>query len=132
MVNRRGFLASLLAATTVDPERLLWVPGRKTISIPKPFQLERYFFGEVFYVSERVAVDSSDFHAQFIMPAVERVHANMAQAAFRMISKPKFLQLEIPNDMSHAKHLPGGLRFMLASDIETGRLMGRVDALVEL
>jgi len=38
-MNRRGFLAMLggtAAAATLDPERLLWVPGRKTISIPSP------------------------------------------------------------------------------------------------
>ena len=34
-MNRRGFLA-LLAGAVLDPERLLWVPGRKVISIPAP------------------------------------------------------------------------------------------------
>jgi hypothetical protein len=35
--NRRGFLKALTAtavAMTVDPERLLWVPGAKTIFLP--------------------------------------------------------------------------------------------------
>lgn len=38
-MNRRGFFGSLaaIAATAVlDPERLLWVPGKKLISIPAP------------------------------------------------------------------------------------------------
>ncbi len=35
-MNRRSFLASLAAAFVVDPERLLYVPGKKLISIPKP------------------------------------------------------------------------------------------------
>lgn len=35
-MNRRLFLSSLLGAATLDPERLLWVPGRKLISIPTP------------------------------------------------------------------------------------------------
>jgi hypothetical protein len=38
-MNRRGFLSLLgigAATAAVDPERLLWVPGRKLISIPKP------------------------------------------------------------------------------------------------
>jgi hypothetical protein len=34
-MNRRGFLG-LLAGVVLDPERLLWVPGRKLISIPQP------------------------------------------------------------------------------------------------
>lgn len=39
MNSRRGFLQSLIAAgvtAAVDPEKLLWEPGRKLISIPKP------------------------------------------------------------------------------------------------
>lgn len=37
-MNRRGFLGTLLggAALVADPERLLWTPGKKLISIPKP------------------------------------------------------------------------------------------------
>lgn len=38
-MNRRGFIGSIgaaLAGTVLDPERLLWVPGQKVISIPKP------------------------------------------------------------------------------------------------
>lgn len=34
--TRRGFLASLAAAMVIDPERLLWVPGKKMISIARP------------------------------------------------------------------------------------------------
>ena len=36
-LNRRGFFTALaggLAAAAFDPERLLWIPGRKLISIP--------------------------------------------------------------------------------------------------
>lgn len=36
MISRRGFLASLAAAFVTDPERLLWVPGKTLISIPRP------------------------------------------------------------------------------------------------
>lgn len=35
-MNRRSFLASVAAALVLDPERALWVPGKKLISIPKP------------------------------------------------------------------------------------------------
>lgn len=35
-MNRRGFLAALAGAFVTDPERLLWVPGKKLISIPAP------------------------------------------------------------------------------------------------
>ncbi len=53
-MNRRGFLglfAGAVAGATLDPERALWIPGAKTISIPKPQQLRmvsRYMLdGEV-------------------------------------------------------------------------------------
>ena len=36
VMNRRGFLGLLSAALTLDPERLLWRPGAKLISIPQP------------------------------------------------------------------------------------------------
>ncbi len=38
-MNRRAFLSSLAAFTAtmaLDPEKLLWVPGKKLISITKP------------------------------------------------------------------------------------------------
>ncbi len=35
-MNRRCFLGALLGTAALDPERLLWVPGRKLISIPPP------------------------------------------------------------------------------------------------
>lgn len=40
VLGRRGFISSLLAAAVLDPERLLWVPGRKMISISKPRAVE--------------------------------------------------------------------------------------------
>ena len=45
-LNRRQFISTLAAtigagviSTTLDPERLLWVPGAKTIFVPPPAQL---------------------------------------------------------------------------------------------
>ena len=35
MPTRRGFLAAMVATAVLDPERLLWVPGKKLISIPE-------------------------------------------------------------------------------------------------
>lgn len=47
-VTRRAFLSALAAAFVLDPEKLLWQPGAKLISIPKPrrfFELDgmQYF-----------------------------------------------------------------------------------------
>lgn len=35
-MNRRGFLSTLAAGFAIDPEKLLWRPGAKIISIPRP------------------------------------------------------------------------------------------------
>ena len=42
-LNRRGFfglLGGAVAAITLDPEKALWVPEKKLISIPKPLVLD--------------------------------------------------------------------------------------------
>lgn len=57
MNNRRGFLKFLggaAATATLDPERLLWVPGQRVISIPAP----------------RV-ITMEEFHARYIDPYFE-------------------------------------------------------------
>jgi hypothetical protein len=36
MLQRRAFIAALLGGAVLDPEKLLWVPGWKLISIPAP------------------------------------------------------------------------------------------------
>lgn len=49
-MTRRGLLSTLLGAATLDPERLLWVPGKKVISIPNPVVVSTmtYVFREVY------------------------------------------------------------------------------------
>lgn len=42
-MKRRGFLAALIGSAVLDPERLLWVPGKKVISIPKPAPRKYYW-----------------------------------------------------------------------------------------
>lgn len=46
-MNRRGFLAALLGGAVLDPERLLWRPGAKLISIPKVSAYDLYDGGWV-------------------------------------------------------------------------------------
>lgn len=47
-MNRRLFLGSLIAGATLDPERLLWIPGKKLISIPAPAPVSIFAFEEEF------------------------------------------------------------------------------------
>lgn len=48
-MTRRGFLASL-SAFTLDPERALWVPGAKHISIPAPVTLSTVRYEEITFL----------------------------------------------------------------------------------
>ncbi len=44
-MNRRdflGFLGAAIAGATLDPERLLWEPGKKLISIPASVAANNY------------------------------------------------------------------------------------------
>lgn len=59
MLNRRAFLqlfSAGVAALTLDPERLLWVPGEKTIFLPA---LEQF--------------SGDTFPAEFITKAIARM-----------------------------------------------------------
>ncbi len=57
-MTRRGIIGALLGAATMDPERLLWVPGQRVISIPKPVVIDysRYSYFEAFDAMNRVMV----------------------------------------------------------------------------
>lgn len=62
-MNRRGFLSALLgtgAAMMLDPERLLWVPGAKTISIPAPSCSFPENFNEVLRFQAQIISDLID------------------------------------------------------------------------
>ncbi len=57
-MNRRNFfgvMGGAVAALTLDPERALWVPGKKLISIPNPQRKTLADFmesGELVYLTE--------------------------------------------------------------------------------
>lgn len=52
-MNRRGFLGALMATMVVDPEKLLWVPGKKLISIPEPKPLLEFGTAQVVILKAR-------------------------------------------------------------------------------
>ncbi len=60
MNTRRGFLAAMIggaasaaAAMTFDPERALFVPGKKLISIPKP-PVKSAILGELYWTNNGI------------------------------------------------------------------------------
>lgn len=62
-MNRRGFLGFLGAAVVgaaLDPEKLLWVPGRKLISIPPAPKVDAFSLleiGDIIEIEGRYAVN---------------------------------------------------------------------------
>jgi hypothetical protein len=56
-VNRRGFLAAALGALAYDPERALWTPGKKLISIPRPVDLYAFALRELNRMPGRMRED---------------------------------------------------------------------------
>lgn len=77
-MNRRSFLSSLIGAgvaATLDPEKLLWEPGKKLISIPKPLPFQRtviLWHGEmkVRYISEWIPETDSWNHRMDMLLAI--------------------------------------------------------------
>ncbi len=70
----------MLGAVAIDPERLIWVPGRKLISIPKPvsynsFGIDRSGAPFVEIVPGSIRVDGLPLD-QFIKSKLKRVREN--------------------------------------------------------
>jgi hypothetical protein len=85
-LSRRSLLG-LLAASVVDPERLLWVSGKKLISIPKPRLFggpgSKWFCVEwVFRPNHQdvVIIDGEEF----------KCNLNRSDATFRVGASAKF------------------------------------------
>ncbi len=65
-MNRRGFLGmwgAAIAGATLDPEELLWVPGKKLISIPKPAVVlaQHFEIGDIITIAGRYAINPRTF-----------------------------------------------------------------------
>lgn len=74
-MNRRGFLSTLagalLASSQLDPEKALWVPGKKLISIPQPS-----LSIELVVVNRLHSIDANGnfrFHIDAIIPPFPRL-----------------------------------------------------------
>lgn len=63
-MNRRGFLGALAAALVLDPERALWVPGKKVVSIPSVITPDTP------WVIFREEITLAEFRERYIFPAL--------------------------------------------------------------
>ncbi len=137
-LNRRQALASLLglaSAAVVDPEQLLWTPGRKLISIPKQRHLRHI------QVTFRVAPMGNWFKRQrsCIAPAAEVLRKRIREISRETGYPPEFLPLpayfEPPNPLLHATGEQFGFKearctvgYAAMSDL----YIGTVDCLVKI
>ncbi len=74
MIDRRGFLGALgafAAGAVLDPERLLWVPGRKTIFVPAKPIVQRLVFHRDAYAL--VMADLIGEAAQHLADEIDRI-----------------------------------------------------------
>ena len=79
-MNRRLFLSSLaaLASTAVlDPEKLLWIPGNKAISIPSrrvayaPIEIDVILGVDFEFSEDELILSMDDFRERYIAPAIK-------------------------------------------------------------
>jgi hypothetical protein len=135
--TRRGFLGALIAgaaAAAVDPERLLWVPGRKLISVPKP----RVVFVEYVELTFDVAIHSkarlieaeglnSAIGILGMMRSLDR--SERAEAAKRM-ERPRLIAMSEPAGVDGCWHIDK-TRFVNMYDIYTDQFIVRASRLLE-
>ncbi len=85
-MNRRGFLANAIAAVAalaIDPERLLWTPGVKTIFIP-PNWPERMSYEE----DEQALYSRFLFYGEVSVSPEEWTGLLPARVRFQVIDPP--------------------------------------------
>ena len=138
-MNRRGFigmLGAVAASAVLDPERALWVPGAKTISIP-PVVSPAAWHSLAVDIGPTDLTDLDD--ERFFLPARLMLIKTVEEMAERTMREPRFTPLEFPfgvvfADTHHARYAAAlcPMRQLIAYDAVTDRFFGRVDCLVRL
>ncbi len=70
-MDRRRFLSTLIGAgltAAIDPERLLWIPGKKTVFIPPPIRGQH--FDVVTYDDPRIMAGKYIYTCQYLSPPI--------------------------------------------------------------
>jgi hypothetical protein len=91
-MNRRGFLSALIGAgvaAAADPEKLLWTPGKKLISIPKA---TIYSDTPMVWFIEEITL--AEFRRRYFVPTVEAIAERIAAGEINSL-----------RDASHAEAL---------------------------
>jgi hypothetical protein len=85
MQSRRGFLGLLgafAAGAVLDPERLLWIPGAKTISIPAPRVRGFDFHHDMAFLAVGDVVTFGDWPERYIVTEMCKSLAEITDARF--------------------------------------------------
>lgn len=115
MLNRRGFLgllAGAAAGATLDPERLLWVPGKKLISIPKPKQPLLTLIEISHYGNARLVVKADQKYLSAAFPA-KKFYSVGGQYVFPALDK----SMDCTKSLAEY-HTNTSYAYMLADDAE--------------
>jgi hypothetical protein len=140
-VNRRGFFGVLLgagASLSLDPERALWKPGAKLISVPKRVSMaERRFFGvQAVFPNRDLRLSLQDFERRYLEPAAAALADSIESEVIRGWRRPRFERLCRPNGVVYTRTGPMGrlpeARVTVAYDIAESQHVCRVDALVRI
>lgn len=122
-MNRRGFFGVLLGGAAVmalDPERALWKPGAKLISVP----------------NWDLRLSLQDFERRYIEPAAAALADSIETEVARRWRRPKFEPLYLPNGVLYTRTGPMGrlpeARVIVAYDIIKNQHLCHVDSLVRI
>ena len=134
--TRRSFIGMLMAGLTLDPERLLWTPNKKVISIPKPIPVQARIFGIDEFVYYPAAVQNPNLLHDSIDKMQDRVESTIRLECERAMLRPKFVDLILPLDGSvhFAERSTDSMtgfksRALVAYDIIENNYVLRVDSL---
>ena len=133
-VSRRGFLSFLggaAAIAAVDPEKLLWTPGKRTISIPAPIRAQYLLSATFDFAAGDEYLSLSDFEDRYMRPAMSALTRQLDAA---MLKRYRFEDLLLPGGWDIARRGPLGpfpnVREGRGYDIVSNRRFHRFDALV--
>jgi hypothetical protein len=138
MVSRRSFLAGLAAAFALDPERALFVPGKKLISVPAPRVRTLRMLGYEAPAPEDFLSLRFDQWRDIIDPLLETIEVEINHMCGDLMVRPRYVHLALPDYdavpfAERCTFFKSGFmgRTMLGADVMSGKLILRVESLFE-
>lgn len=133
--NFLGLLSGGAAALAIDPERLLWVPGKKLVSVPK--RLAPQWFG-VNFIPDDYRFDSFELRERYLKPSIEALGEYVKSLdikRYRFQELPKPFGVEKAVNIKKAWSSASGVclenvRHITAYDLHRDRLIHRLDVMV--